>query len=135
MKAIIDTNVIIYDYIEDSEHHKEAEAILDSLDKWVIPVIVIHELAWFLKGMKLEGKLNDIMAYIQHKKTEITCDCGSNVNRAIEIIGKEKLPLSNHKDMMILSHAILENHPIATFDKKLSKIAKKYGVAVISRFT
>jgi len=43
MKAIIDTNVIIYDYIEDSEHHKEAEAILDSLDKWVTPVIVTHK--------------------------------------------------------------------------------------------
>ncbi len=50
-KAIVDTNVIIYDYVEDSEYHKEAEAILDSLSKWIIPVIVIHELVWFLKGI------------------------------------------------------------------------------------
>lgn len=131
-KAVIDTNVIIYDYVEDSLYHKEAEEILDSLDRWVIPTIVIHELIWFLKGLNLENKLNDIIAYIENEKAEIVCDCNNNVLKALEILRKEKLTLTSYKDMVILSHSILENYPLATFDKKLSKIAQKYGVVVIS---
>ncbi len=59
-KAIVDTSVIIYDYVEDSEYHKRAEELLDSLDRWVIPVIVVHEIMSFLKGMKLEDKVDDV---------------------------------------------------------------------------
>jgi predicted nucleic acid-binding protein len=132
-KAIIDTNVIIYDYIEDSLHHKEAKEILDSLDRWVIPTIVVHELIWFLKGLNLESKLDDIIAYIKNEKAKIVCDCDNNVLKALEILKKEKLTLSNYKDLVILSHSILENYPLATFDKKLSKIAQKYGVTIISK--
>lgn len=76
--------------MEDSEYHKEAEAILDSLSKWIIPVIVIHELVWFLKEMKLEDRLNDVITYLQHQKSEIVCDCSDNVIEATEILKREK---------------------------------------------
>jgi len=33
MRAVIDTNVLIYDLVEDSEFHKEAEKLLDSLEE------------------------------------------------------------------------------------------------------
>jgi predicted nucleic acid-binding protein len=135
MKAVIDTNVIVYDYVKDSERHKEAEEILDSLEKWVIPVIVIHELMWFLKGMKIGDRVDDIIVYMQHQKAEMVCDCENNVNKAIEILKKERLPLAHYKDMVILSHAILENYPLATFDRRLSKIAQKYGVTILSKFS
>jgi len=134
MKAVVDTNVIIYDYIKDSERHKEAEKVLDSLERWVIPVIVIHELVWFLKGMKIEDRLDDMIVYARHQKAEIVCDGENNVNKAIEILKKEKLSLAHYKDTVILSHAILENYPIATFDRRLSKIAQKYGVDMISKY-
>jgi predicted nucleic acid-binding protein len=29
--------------------HEEAEALLDSLDVWHMPSVVIHELVWFFK--------------------------------------------------------------------------------------
>ena len=128
---MIDTNVLIYDYVEDSEYHKRAEEILDSLDKWVIPVIVIHEFVWFLKGMKLEDRLQDVVSYIRHEKAEVVCDCIENVYDAIDILMKEKLSLSNYKDMVILSHAIRGKYPLVTFDKRLTKIAQRYGVKVI----
>ena len=47
MKAVIDTNILIYDLVEDSELHKEAEELLDSLEEWLIPSLVIHEFTWF----------------------------------------------------------------------------------------
>lgn len=54
MEAIIDTNVIIFDLFTDSEFHNEASMPLNSLEKWLIPPIVIHELIrFFLEGMGL----------------------------------------------------------------------------------
>ncbi|ACP56224.1 PIN domain-containing protein [Saccharolobus islandicus] len=130
-KAIVDTSVIIYDYVEDSEYHKRAEELLDSLDRWVIPVIVVHEIMSFLKGMKLEDKVDDVLAYSRSEKAEVVCDCTDNVIDAIGVLKKEKLPLISYKNMVILSHAIREKLPLATFDRELSKIAKKYSVSLL----
>ena len=130
-KAVIDTNVLIYDYVEDSEHHRRAEEILDSLDRWVIPIIVIHEFMWFLKGIGLSQGLRDVLDYLKHEKAEVVCDCVENVINAVEIMIKEGLPLPDYKDAVILTHAIKEKIPLATFNKKLAKIASKYGVEVI----
>jgi len=47
MKAVIDTNILIYDLVEDSEFHKEAGELLDSLEEWLIPSLVIHEFTGF----------------------------------------------------------------------------------------
>jgi predicted nucleic acid-binding protein len=35
--------------VEDSPMHEEAETLLDSLDVWHMPTVVIHELVWFFK--------------------------------------------------------------------------------------
>jgi predicted nucleic acid-binding protein len=131
MKAVVDTNVIIYDYVVDSERHKEAERLLDALDKWIIPVIVVHELFWFFKGLSLDAKIEDIEAYIRHEKAEVVCDCESNVAMALDILRKEKLSISRYKDMVILSHAAMGKYPIATFDIRLSKVARRLGVETV----
>ena len=52
MKAVIDTNVLVYDTFEDSLYHKEARKLLDDLDVWIIPIIVIHKYGLGLKGIK-----------------------------------------------------------------------------------
>ena len=53
MRVVIDTNVLVYDTFEDSLYHLEAKNILDSLEKWIIPTIVIHEYVWVLKSLKI----------------------------------------------------------------------------------
>ena len=93
-RAIIDTNVIIYDYVEDSQYHKRAEEILDSLNKWVIPTIVIHELVWFLKDM--EDRINDVLAYVRNEKAEVVCDSVNNIVDSLEMLIREKLPLADY---------------------------------------
>jgi len=82
--------------------------------------------------MKLEDKINDVFAYVRNEKAEVICDSVNNIVDSLEILIREKLPLADYKDMIILSHAIREKLPLVTFDKKLSKIAKKYGVSVVS---
>lgn len=43
LEAVIDTNVLVCDTFEDSIHHEGAARLLDSLDHWLIPPIVIYE--------------------------------------------------------------------------------------------
>lgn len=43
--------VLIYDTFIDSEFHKKARSLLDSLDRWYIPPTVLQEYVWFL-GVK-----------------------------------------------------------------------------------
>ena len=47
---VVDTNVLISDTFEDSEFHAEAAAGLDSIERWCIPGMALHELLWFFKG-------------------------------------------------------------------------------------
>ncbi|EWG07721.1 MAG: PIN domain-containing protein [Candidatus Aramenus sulfurataquae] len=130
MKILVDTNIIIYDLVEDSQFHKEAEEILDKADTWVIPTIVIHELVWFLKGNNLE-KIEYVSAYLENPKTEVVCEEYEVVRKAIEIITKEKLSLSRYNDAVVLAHTISRKLPLVTFDKRLSSLAKRYGVEVL----
>mgnify|MGYP001773005003 CR=1 FL=1 len=131
VRAVVDTNVIIYDYVEDSDLHSRAEEILDSLERWVIPAVVVYEFVWFLKGMGLEKALPDVLGYLSNEKAEVACDCPENLMDAAKMVTAESLSLSGFKDMVILSHAIRGKLPLATFDKKLTKVAKRYGVDVI----
>ena len=43
MEAVIDTNVLIYEFIEDSEYHNDVKEVLNMLDNIIIPEIVINE--------------------------------------------------------------------------------------------
>ncbi|BCU70037.1 hypothetical protein KN1_13340 [Stygiolobus caldivivus] len=58
----------------------------------MVPVIVAHELVWFLEGMGLEDRLGDITAYSQHRRAEVVYDCGDHITGAIEVLKKEKTP-------------------------------------------
>ncbi|BFH74830.1 PIN domain-containing protein [Sulfurisphaera javensis] len=132
MKAVVDTNVLIFDYVEDSEFHKDAEKLLDSLEKWMIPTLVIHEFVWFLKKNKLDNHIDDVLSYIKNEKAEILDDNIHILRKGIDIILSEKLSLSHYNDVVILSHAIVNNLALASFDRDLIKIAKKYSVKTIS---
>lgn len=132
MKAIVDTNVIIFDYVEDSELHKEAEKILDYLDKWIIPTLVIHEFVWFLKRNKLDNRIRDVLSYVENEKAEIVEDNLQNIKKSLDIISTERLAVSHYNDIVILSHAITKNLPLVSFDRDLIKIAKKYNIKILS---
>ncbi len=132
-KAVIDTNVIIYDVFEDSLYHKEASSILNLLEIWIIPTIVIHEFIWFLKGLGLGIKesYEIILQYINNEKSIIKPISSYHIREALNTILVENTSLSKYNDKLILTTAIEEKTPIATFDKKLRSQAKRLGVRVI----
>ncbi|MCI2414702.1 MAG: PIN domain-containing protein [Candidatus Aramenus sp.] len=130
MKVLVDTNVIIYDLVEDSPFHKEAEKVLDSSERWVIPSIVVHELVWFLRANNVEN-VDYVNAYINDPKAEVVCEEVGVIRRALDIMREEKLSFSRYNDLVILSHSIYRKLPLATFDKGLSNLAKRYNVTVV----
>jgi hypothetical protein len=130
MRAVIDTNILIYDLVEDSEFHKEAERLLDSLEEWLTPSIVIHEFVWFLRANEIDN-VEYVKSYVNNEKAKILCDNDDVIDRALEILTKERLSLSRYNDVVILAHAIENYSPLATKDKALKGLARRHGVEVI----
>ncbi|WP_291767086.1 PIN domain-containing protein [Caldivirga sp. UBA161] len=51
-EAVIDTSALII-IVKDSREHAKAVRIMNSLDKWFLPHIVIYELIWFLRSVNV----------------------------------------------------------------------------------
>jgi predicted nucleic acid-binding protein len=56
MECVLDTNTLIYDTIQDSEHHKTARALIDSIEVCVIPSVVLEEFVAVLAKLGVDGQ-------------------------------------------------------------------------------
>ncbi|WP_258084527.1 PIN domain-containing protein [Thermococcus thermotolerans] len=132
MRGVIDTNVLIYDTFEDSEFHGEAERILESLDAWYVPTIVLQEFAWFFRneGFSADETWEVLRGYLDDPRFRGLNDDSQIVKKAFEILKVEKLSLSRFNDAMILVHAV-EKGVLVTFDSKFRKLAERRGVKVL----
>lgn len=133
MHAVIDTNILIYDTFEDLDLHEEAKRIMDSLAKWRIPDIVLYEYAWFFKNNNLSASdLKTMLTdYTRHPKFKLLKSEQKLIVDAVAFLEEENLPLSYFNDALILQHASLNKLPLATFDKKLRKLASKRNIKLI----
>ena len=129
MSAVIDTNVLIYDTFEDSALHSEAKNKLDGLKRWHVPMIVIHEYIWFMKGEDIDLSLtkDKVLEYVTHEKTEIVSEDADEVLFAIERIKSYR----DYNDYLILASARRFDEPLLTFDHRLKEVAARIGVNVI----
>jgi len=132
-EAVIDTNILIYDTFEDSLHHKEASRILDSLNRWIIPLVVIYEYTCFLKGIKMSATdaRDKVLEYVASEKSALVREGLDEIRWAISTLVDEGLSLSRFNDKVVLSVALRRNVPLATFDEKLRRQASNIGVALI----
>lgn len=73
MSAVLDTNVMVYDTFEDSLYHERARDLLESLEIWVIPTIVIYEYVWLMKelGVSLEKISAKVQEYAWDPKARV----------------------------------------------------------------
>ncbi len=132
MEAVLDTNVLIYDTFEDSIHHREAARLIDTLRKWVIPLIVVYEYVWFMKGMgvSVETVLRKVEEYTEPKRSLIIWESMDILRKALTRLLREDLSLSRFNDKVILTVAKEMELPLVTFDLKLRSQAEKIGVTV-----
>ena len=132
MHAVIDTNVLIYDTFSDSEFHEKARSLLDSLDRWYLPPIVLQEYVWFFKnqGFSVKEAKTMLSEYTSDPRFKGLVEDYKAILHALELLEREKLSLSRFNDVVILIHAIEKNR-LATFDQRLRRLAVKLGVELL----
>jgi len=132
MHAVIDTNVLIYDTFSDSEFHEKARSLLDSLDRWYLPPIVLQEYVWFFKnqGFSVKEAKTMLSEYTSDPRFRGLVEDYKVILHALELLEREKLSLSRFNDVVILVHAMEKNY-LATFDQRLRRLAAKLKVEVL----
>ena len=126
-EAVVDTNAIIYYVVEDSPMHVEAETLLDSLDVWHMPTVVIHELVWFFKKAAPEEGVGVLKALLEYEKAVILCEDATTLRGAVGA------GLTHYNDAVVILTAKKLGMPLVTFDTRMSKRAKAHGVSVLRR--
>jgi predicted nucleic acid-binding protein len=127
-RVVVDTNVLVYATFEDSEHHKEAYAVLQE-NEIVVPRIVLYEYLWVLVRLTgnpsfLELKMKELSDF------ELICEDYETVRRGISRMLEEGASLETLNDYIVFSVALREG-ALATYDKKLRKLASRSGLYII----
>jgi predicted nucleic acid-binding protein len=130
---VVDTNVLVYDTFEDSLYHEAAARLLDSLDRWLIPLIVVYEYVWVLKGLNVEPAhvREKLLEYLTEEKCSLVREGADEVRWAISTVVEEGLSVARFNDKVVLSIAIRRNAPLATFDAKLRSQARRLGIQAV----
>jgi predicted nucleic acid-binding protein len=107
--------------------HVEAEALLDGLDVWHMPTVVIHELVWFFKKAAPEEGVGVLRALLEYEKAVIHCEDAATLRGAVDA------GLTHYNDAVVILTAKKLGMPLVTFDTRMAKKAKAHGVSVLRR--
>ncbi|PNV77318.1 MAG: VapC toxin family PIN domain ribonuclease [Thermoproteota archaeon] len=126
MRAVVDTNALIYYIFKDQKMHKVARKVLNSLSIWLIPDVVIHELIWFLRGSGVENKtaFSIISEILVDKRAELLHIRKEDYLEAV-LNG-----LDDFEDRAILIAAYNEG-TLVSFDEKLRERASKLRIHLL----
>ncbi|WP_297090577.1 PIN domain-containing protein [Thermococcus sp.] len=126
--TVIDTNVFIYATLRDSEFNPEARSLLASLERWIVPSMVLYELYWFFReeGYSWEDIMKVVSSILKSPRTKVIGDGGKYTKRALELTKNPK----RFNDMVILAMAE-DFKRLATYDRRLKKEAEKLGIKTL----
>jgi len=126
VKAVVDTNVLIFDTFEDSERHRDAASGLDSLEGWGLPSIVFHELVWFFRSrsVKISRAVTKVDELLTHEKTMFIPCTTDDVRFASSRLESYK----KYNDLIVLSAAKRLSLPLFSFDEELEATAKRNSI-------
>jgi predicted nucleic acid-binding protein len=123
MEAVIDTNVLVYDTIEDSAYHEDAREKLSTLKKWVIPTVVLEEFAIVLLQLKVEKSfiVRKMLEILHDEKAEIVPLTRQHFLDSTNTVSKENISFKRFNDKLIVSVAKARRLPVFTYDKEIMK--------------
>ncbi|MEZ0346485.1 MAG: PIN domain-containing protein [Infirmifilum sp.] len=123
---ILDTNVLVYASLEDSEHHEEALALLNEEDA-TVPQIVVYE---YLRVIaELTGDPGFVAAKARElAELQVLCEAPRVLRLGVELWAKQGAPLRDLNDYIILALALTYRADLATYDQALRRLAEKHGV-------
>jgi len=86
-----DTNVLVYETIEDSPHHVEATELIDSARELLVTPIVLHEYTWVMIR-KLHVPASFVAAkiseYLEDPRTKYVTEPLAVINKALGLLEK-----------------------------------------------
>ncbi|WP_297488395.1 PIN domain-containing protein [Thermococcus sp.] len=127
--AVVDTNILLYSINRSSERYAEARELIGSLDKIVLPAIVVYEFIWNLAAAGVSPKeAEKTMTRILLNEKVSLADDRRYLLPAFDLFGN--LSLKHYNDSMILAIA-KEVGTLATYDKKLRNRAGKLGIKLL----
>ncbi len=129
MGAVIDSNVFIYAAVEDSEYHESAMNLIHSIDRWIVPTIVVYETVWNFRklGFGTEEARELVEQILFDPRTSLVDD-RKYLLGGFELL--QDLSLAHYIDSVILAIA-KETGILATYDKKLRNRAEKVGIKLL----
>ena len=134
MKLLLDTNVLVYDTVEDSEHHNEAVGIIDKAEEIILPSIVIHEYVWvMLKVIQASPSfiILKLHEYLEDPRTIYLLEPVSVLTSALKMLEEDREEVKEVNDYVVLAVATYCKSMLATFDRKLQERALRRGLKVI----
>jgi predicted nucleic acid-binding protein len=104
---------------------------LDSIEKWCIPDMALHEFLWFFKGRDLPLSHARMKAeeYLANEKSTFAPCTPDDIRFATRLMKK----YHEYNDLVILSVARRSGLPLFTFDEALKKLAAKNSVDIFAR--
>jgi len=126
--TVIDTNVFIYATLRDSEFNSEARNLLASLERWIVPSMVLYELYRFFReeDYSKEDIIKVVSSILNSPRAKVIGDSGKYTKRALELTKNPK----RFNDMIILATAE-DFKRLATYNKRLKKDAEKLGIKTL----
>ena len=133
MTVLIDTNVLVYDTIENSPHHDSASELIDELEDPTINSMSIVELGFVLPryGIDNESVRMKIEELLHSDYFTVSWLSGKMMEKVSSFMVENKLSFRDFNDWIIAYDAYSRNVPLVTFDKILQKKCKKLGIQVI----
>ncbi len=133
MTILVDTNVLVYDAIENSPYHSSASKLIDLSEDDIINSLSIVELGFVLPRYGIDNqdvqiKINELLHGDYFSVSWIS---GKMIEKVSAFMVENKLIFRDFNDWIIAYDAHSRNIPLATFDKVLQKKCKKLGIQVV----
>ena len=133
MTTLVDTNVLVYDAIENSPHHGRASEIIDGAEDPMINSLSIVELGFVLPRYGIESKSvrMKIEELLHSDYFTVSWLSGKILEGVSAFMVENNLSFRVFNEWIIAYDAHSRNIPLVTFDKTLSRHCKKLGIEVI----
>lgn len=124
MRLLPDTNLLVYDTVENSENHNDAAKIIDEAEKIIVPSIVIHEYIWVMLRV-VQAPLSfiafKVCEYLEDPRVIYMLETADVIVGALKMLEENKEDSREINDYIILAMALRQKSTLATFDQKLRK--------------
>ena len=133
MEVIVDTNILVYETVEDSIYHKDVMEKLEKIDVLYLPTNILIEFILVMKKLGLEENfiVNKVLEILEDKRIRLFSIKSVDFREALKIIGQEKMNTGKINDKIVLALARKNKLPIYTYDKQLKRQAKNLGIGTI----